>query len=301
MNKANFLAKENFPQSTYTFDFMQKMIHLAGSMALLGGDNYILAGCVEDKSGNVSEGLITIDGELLPFAGGAKKAKVKIQETKESDHFNGVDYPEAYIHRKVVFADDGDILWDDLKQVLTNKALEQKISSIKGDAPGTVKMWAGTVSSIPDDYLLCDGKPLKNDEYPELYKNLNAIHGVEGTDSFLLPDLSGRFIVGYNNQHEDYDVIGKKDGKEKVVLEVSQMPKHRHSYSDDTNAQGKFPAIEPGFPQTVGGINETKSSGSSSGTGTVYGTSFEGGVNGATQAHENRPPYFVLAYIIKVK
>lgn len=284
MNKANFLAKENFPQSTYTFDFMQKTIHLAGSMALLGGDNYILAGCVEDKSGNVSEGLITINGELLPFAGGAKKDKVKIQETKESDHFNGVDYPEAYIHRKVIFADDGDILWDDLKQVLTNKALEQKISSIKGDAPGTVKMWAGTVSSIPSEYMLCDGKPLKNDDYPELYKNLNAIHGIEGNDSFLLPDLRKRFVVGYDNQNEDYERIGQIGGTEKVELTIDQIPPHSHEFkgvrTDSNNWRGTGEAI---------------------GSWTVFESDRQTSDVGGGQSHENRPPYFVLAYIIKVK
>lgn len=284
MNKVNFLAKENFPQSTHTFDFLQKMIHLAGNMALLGGDNYILSGCVDDQDGNVSEGLIVINGELLAFVGGAKKSKIKIQETKESDHFNGVDYPEAYIHRKVGFDDDGDILWDDLKQVLTNKALEERFSSIKGDAPGTVKMWAGQISKIPDDYMLCDGRPLEKSKYPELDRNLDSIYGVEGNNNFKLPDLRKRFIVGFDNADEEYKHQGGTGGSKDVTLTTDQIPSHSHDFdgvrTDSNNWRGTGEAI---------------------GSWTVYGNSMQTSTAGGGQSHENRPPYFVLAYIIKVK
>lgn len=296
MNKVNFLAKETFPQSTYTFDFMQNMILMSSKLSKLGGGTYILDGC-EVKGNTVTDGLIVINGELMPFVGGNLKKFVAIQEVKETDHFMDIEYPEAYIHRKAVLSDTGTITWSSIKRVLTNQEIHEKFDSLKGDAPGTVKMWAGTVASIPEDYMLCDGRPLKNVDYPELSKNLNAIHGVEGTDAFKLPNLQGRFVVGQNSQHADYGQVGAIGGAEKVKLTEAELPRHRHAYSDDTNAQGRFPNVEPGFPQTIGGVSETKSSGSSSGTGTVYGSSH----TGSDEAHENRPPYFVLCYIIKVK
>lgn len=296
MNKVNFLAKETFPQSTYTFDFMQNMILMASKLSKLGGDTYILSGC-EVNDNKVSDGLIVINGELMPFVGGELKKFITIQEVKETDHFMDIEYPEAYIHRKAVLSETGTITWNSIKRVLTNQEIQEKFDSLKGDAPGTVKMWAGTVASIPDDYVLCDGRPLKNVEYPELYNSLNGIHGIDGTDAFKLPDLRNRFVVGYNNAHADYGGIGATGGEEKVTLTEKQMPKHRHVYTDDTNAEGKYPSVELGFPQGVGGVNDGQSSGSSTGRGTIYRTSLEGG----SESHENRPPYFVLAYIIKVK
>ena len=77
MNKINFLGKDNFPLSSDTMDIMQQMIALSAKMALLGGSNYILSGCV-DTGTTVSDGIIVVDGELLAFEGGTKKAKITI-------------------------------------------------------------------------------------------------------------------------------------------------------------------------------------------------------------------------------
>lgn len=107
MNKGNFTAKDNFPVSTFTYDFLQNMAQLAGHIAQLGGQNYILSGCILTGT-TVSDGLIVINGEILPFEAGIKKAKITIQETKDTDYFNGIDYPESYIHRVAKFADNGE-------------------------------------------------------------------------------------------------------------------------------------------------------------------------------------------------
>lgn len=293
MNKVNFLAQKSFPVNTNTFDFLQKMIHLAGNMALLGGDNYILSGCIEDQSEKISEGLIVINGELLPFVGGVKKEKIKIQETKESDHYAGVDYPEAYIHRKVIFADDGDILWDDLKQVLTNKDLEDKINALRGEAPGFVKMWSGLPERLGKEYLLCDGSIVSTAEYPDLAYYL----GKEREDRFQLPDLRSRFVVGFDNAEEDYNDIGKKGGAKQKNITEDQMPDHYHIYSDDTNAMGSFILDGKSFPSKVEGINNQESSAKSGGSGTLYRSTSAG----KGEAFDVRPPYYVLAFVIRVK
>jgi formylmethanofuran dehydrogenase subunit C len=75
MNKINFTAKDNFPLSSDTMEMMQQMIGLNANLALLGGTNYILSGCVDDGT-NVTDGIIVVDGELIPFEGGIKNAKI---------------------------------------------------------------------------------------------------------------------------------------------------------------------------------------------------------------------------------
>lgn len=301
MDKINFLAKPDFPLSTNTFDHMQNMIYLAASLAVLGGKNYILSGCKDMENGEVSGGLIVVDGEIIRFKGGAKKAKFTIRTAHETLEAFGKEYPESYTFRDALFSDSGEYNWDDFKESGSIQDIKKQIDDLRGDAPGTVQMWSGLESKIPLDYMLCDGRVLSTNEYPELFDNIGFTHGVEGTTGFKLPNLKGRFIVGYDNQQADYSSIGKQGGKDKVTLSEAEMPRHRHKYSDDTNAQGKFPDIEVGFPQTYGGINTTNSSGSSSGSGTVYYSSYEGGKDGQTQAHENRPSFYTLAYIIKVK
>ena len=140
MNKGNFTAKDNFPVSTFTYDFLQKMAQLAGNLAQLGGQNYVLSGCTDDGDGNVSAGLIVINGEIMPFEAGTKKTKITIQETKDTDHYNGVDYPESYVHRVAKFADNGCYNWSDCVQVLTNKELERSIRAVRSENTSVVKM-----------------------------------------------------------------------------------------------------------------------------------------------------------------
>lgn len=290
MNNANFLAKENFPQSTYTFDFLQNMIKMAGSLALLGGDHFILSGCADDGKGVISEGLIVINGQLYPFAGGAKKAKIKIQETGESDHYAGVDYPEAYIHRKVIFADDGGILWDDLKQVLTNKDLENKINSLRGEAPGFVKMWSGLPERLGKEYLLCDGSTVNTAEYPDLA----YFYGKEGESSFKLPDLRQRFVVGYDNGVADYNEIGKQGGEKEHILTIDEMPEHNHIMPWGENVNQEW---NPPWGYAEDYLTGRRGSNSNDSDNAFAWSS----PSGKGKAHENRPPYYVLAFVVRVK
>lgn len=302
MDRINFLGKGDFPLTSQTTEMLQGMVQLAGAMGFLGGDNYILKGC-EEQDGIVSEGLIVIDGTPYKFEGGKKKDKVKIKEVHQNLQAFGVDYPEIRTKRSAVFADDGNLSWGDFKQVLTNKELERRFNNIKGTPFGIPEMYVGYLDKIPENYRLCNGDYLSQEEFPDLYKVIGTIHGSNSPDNFALPDMRQMFIVGHDNRHDDYKAIGKGAGLEKVPLTEEEMPKHGHPYSDDTNAQGKFTDIEPGFPKTIGGINTTNSSGSSSGSGTVYMSGSAGGIKNGPNvvAHENRPPFFVVAYIMKVK
>lgn len=280
MNKINFAAKDNFPLSSDTMDMMQQMIGSSASMALLGGSNYILSGCVDDGT-NVSNGIIIIGGEILPFEGGAKKTRITIQQTTKTLTAFGVDYPEAYIYRSAKFSDTGEYTWSDFIQVLTNKQIEERINALKGEETGFVKMWSGRVDRIPEDYKLCNGDVVTTAQYPELAYSL----GKETEQSFALPDLRKRFIVGYDNAVESgYNSMWETGGVEKVTLTVDQMPAHTHKIEFVDEKWGDNANSRP-FPNPAG------SSGYSADT-----TS-----SGNSEAHENRPPYFVLAYVIKVK
>ena len=72
-----------------------------------------------------------------------------------------------------------------------------------GLPPGTIVMWSGALSAIPEGWALCDG--------------------TQGT-----PDLRNRFVVGAGAVYASGDV----GGFDQVTLTVAQIPAHTHGYSD---------------------------------------------------------------------
>lgn len=288
------MAKDDFPMDLDGMDFLQKMIHQVYKLAELGGGNYILSGCTE-ADGIVSDGHIVIDGELLEFKGGQKQDYILIVENKETIYDEEEEYPEAYISRYATFANEGKLKWDDFQKVLSHQDIDKILKDITGDAPGTVKMWAGMESKIPKDYMLCDGRVLSKDEYPLLFDNIGFTHGLEGVSGFKLPNLQGRFVVGFDNQHEDYKTIGNKGGVENVTLTVDQLASHKHimpwGENPSTAWNPQWGYAPPPYNQAMRGSNSNDGDNSWAYSSDV----------GENKPHENRPPFYTLAYIIKVK
>lgn len=91
------------------------------------------------------------------------------------------------------------------------------------------------------------------------------------------PDLRNRFIVGAGSGYS----VGDTGGADTVTLTTDQIPSHSHVYSR---------AASPGGGQDQAG----------SGSGDAVNHSNQNTTNtGGGQAHENRPPYYALAYIMK--
>lgn len=294
MDKINFLAKSNFPVSTYTYDLMQQMTNLVATLTALGGQNYILSGCVESADRTtVSDGVVVINGEILPFKGGEKKDKIAIQVVKETDNFAGVSYPEAYIHRTAVFDGSGAYNWADFMQITSIIELKKILDGYNGDPIGVVKEWAGLITKVPSDYLPCDGRSLSKNEYPELFDAIGFTYGGLG-EEFKLPDFRGRFAVGFDNAKDDYNVLGSTGGEEKHTLSTDELPEHKHimPWGENVNTAWSPPwDYADGYLQGMRG-----SDGNDSDNAWAYSSPI-----GKNKAHENRPPYLVIYKIIKVK
>lgn len=183
---------------------------------------------------------------------------------------------------------------------------------------GVIHMWAGTVDNLPDNYLLCNGQAINQSDYPELYKVIGSTFNTApnsngdkwaapSAGTFRLPDLQGRFIVGYNPTDNDYTSIAKAGGEKKHTLSQSEMPNHCHAVDDYYGIENIKTVQEY--------VNANRLYGNSKTIGAQYmglhtvdndndtilyythNTAYEG--NGSS--HENRPPYYVLAYIMRVK
>lgn len=267
MDNINFSieGKDNFPLSIETMELLQSMINQSALTALLGGSTYILSGC-EQGDTYVSAGIVVINGEILPFRAGLLKDRVDIFEETENLTAFDENYPNAYKRRYAGFKTGGAYIWNNFARVMTNQQLKSQIdfkaqqlqtqinTLVTYDPPGLVKMWSGLIEKIPSGYRLCDGRLLSRTQYSKLFENIGTAFGNTTPSDFRLPDLRGRFIVGYDDSgaNPEYNNISEDSG---VVGGLRA--------GDWANAK-----LIP-----VGG----------------------------NQSHENRPPYFVLAYIIKVK
>lgn len=99
--------------------------------------------------------------------------------------------------------------------------------------------------------------------------------GTNGT-----PDLRDRFIVGSGNTYS----VGNTGGANSVNLNVNEIPSHSHSYVGHTYPGSGPEQNQAGGPEDRTSFNVNKTT----------------GTTGSGQAHENRPPYYALCFIVKI-
>lgn len=145
---------------------------------------------------------------------------------------------------------------------------------------GGIIMWSGSIASIPAGWALCNGS--------------------NGT-----PDLRGRFIVGAGSTYNP----GNIGGLDKVTLSLSEMPSHFHQigviiakWGDNANNRN-FPDFNgTAYPDNDYGRDVTRWRTRYQGGSTNYTSAspYNGRLQGTTSSHENRPPYYALAYIMRI-
>lgn len=145
---------------------------------------------------------------------------------------------------------------------------------------GSIIPWYGSPGNIPNGFALCDGK--------------------NGT-----PDLRDRFLVGAGNAYK----LGDIGGENSVKLAATQIGNHYHAFGSYDSNNGwliRLPSYAT-FPMPPG-------SGRAWWNGKGDWRGFQGPFatqsldlvtslaisTAAQEAHENRPPYYALHYIMKL-
>lgn len=186
---------------------------------------------------------------------------------------------------EVLDKDGLDYFWDKIKNYVDSEILIKMNINVP---VGTIMLW-GSNTVADDSWHICDGTGLSSTQYPELYNIIGDTYGASlGSNDdviFYLPDLQGRFPIGYKSSDTDFNMLGKKGGSKTHTQTIDEMPVHNH-------AMGTVWAQRTGY----GSINPTASSGAN--MANIKGT----GVNtGGGQSMDIMNPYIVMKYIIKVK
>lgn len=294
-----FQPNKDFPLDCETLSDIQNNISMVAVLGNIAGDKTILQGCaLEHNNTRRQAGYVFLrtqdfpDGEVLYWEGGTISGGIYIKQEVVSISVQGYEYPQAYFVRSLA-AGIGieNYSWSDFKALHTNQDLSQELNNQNKEiaklAPpplGLVYPWAGNITgnAVPHDYMICDGARLVTADYPELFAVISRLHTPTSVPGgyFCLPDLRSRFVVGFNSEDEDYNAIAKSGGEKKHTLTTSEMPAHSHSLFLQ-NSGTRFTGS--------GRANELNSGNGNTGS------------TGENAAHENRPPYYTLAYIMRVK
>ena len=177
-------------------------------------------------------------------------------------------------------------------QVLVSQGLGATPAWGNAFVTGMIMLWSGSTSSVPSGWRLCDGGG--------------------GT-----PDLRDRFVVGAGNS---YDVNATGGSKDAIAIS------HSHTFSGSTNNAGSHnhyvtssaTSSNPSFSGTsaftwasAGGLGNSDYRGGSTSARANRGRSSDVGnhshsisgtisASGSSGTNANLPPYYALAYIMKV-
>ncbi len=269
MNRIDFDQTGGYRLETESLSKLQSNYKIFEALGEVVGNKSIVKGCVTTGT-NVSDGVIFYNGELLDFVGGQSQSTIIIIEEETNLLFeDGTEKPTFYKRYARFGSGIEAVEWSGFKRAypLTSALYIDKID-----------MYGGDIDNIPEGWYLCDGQ--------------------NGTR-----DLRGRFIVGYNPNEVDYNEIGKIGGEEKVTLTEAQIashnhngsfiiPPHTHGISPSALASGGGGTNQLSTSDNTGHqyVNETQASSALNGTLTTSNT-------GSDEAHENRPPFYTMAFI----
>lgn len=190
---------------------------------------------------------------------------------------------------------------------------------------GTILPYAGPTP--PPGYLFCDGSEVPIGTYSKLFSAIGyafkAVATLQGTSTFALPDLRGRFALGRDNMNNGIQVpsndlsgtnistittpagrvssaaaqtVGASSGVQSVTVGVDNLPEHQHKFGDGVS---NFYSVNT--PAQPADNNATPNYGVSGTTPNTYGLDHTGGINTTetlSQAINTMNPYQTINYII---
>lgn len=196
--------------------------------------------------------------------------------------------------------DGGDVTFGSPTSIVnvkaTNKLQEydQTTNSFYDLMPtGMVNMWYGTSVDIPTGWALCDG---------------STYNKTDGSGTVQAPDLSGKFIVATGNNGTSNYIAHNIGGQDSVAITIAEMPSHNHGGTTSTGGAHSHSVPADGATGVGSGSNgsdkvlnnDDGDSASDPSTSSAGNHNHSIPSDGNGDAHENRPSFYALVYIIKL-
>ncbi len=274
MNKINFQQTGGFPLETETLDYLQNAYTALQAIAALADDNYILSGC-QQQGDYLKDGFMVINSEVFPFRGGLAQSAVVVCQDKQSRPFENGQLKEVFFTRYATFGlGAGTIPFADISRL---KTLDQFTNlpcqaSSETDLDAIDKLATARAVKLLNDKINAMIPPglivIWSGSVNKIPAGWALCNGENNT-----PDLTDRFVLGAGWNYSVRNTGGEKQHQ----LTVEEMPSHTH-----------------------GLIWASGSGGASGNRGNLINADGDTKPTGGNRAHNNMPPYYALAYIIKV-
>lgn len=132
MNILNFNYKIGWPFSADTMEFVQNQLLQLQQLSLIGGNLFIISGC-NVVGGNVSDGWVVINGEVLPFMGGAVQTSVIVVDTPTGRGFQDLSVRNYYHVRHATFGTSTtQFTWADFERNNPTNGLIKRVRIAEG-------------------------------------------------------------------------------------------------------------------------------------------------------------------------
>ncbi|MBP2629671.1 MAG: hypothetical protein H6Q70_299 [Firmicutes bacterium] len=164
--------------------------------------------------------------------------------------------------------------------VATKLETARTINGVEFDGTKDITITVDTVGGYkPNDLMPLGAVIMWSGSIDTIPSKWALCNGSNGT-----PDLRDKFVVGAGKSYS----LGATGGEAKHTLSINEMPSHNHNFM--LRAQGDTTSTATPV------YNDILKTPSSELQNYQVNTSYIGG----NQSHENRPPYYALAYIIRI-
>lgn len=286
MNTLDFTVRAGWPASTETWEWLQNMAQNASLASLLGGRNYILSG-MEDASGNTSNGLVVINGEILIFEGGPTQPDIIIVDTPTTRAFFGGANNNYYHNRKAVFGSGaGSVAYASLTRNNPDNGVLARLDKIW--LPGDLKQ-----KYVDNAYIAAN--------YDVNGYGLNLEAGWRILSS-AVPAAAGKVLVNRDAADADFDACGDNGGSKTYTISKNELPAVNilNIASQSTVTTGGYGMMK----KSSSGANVTPTSTDTTGSGNeldiVNIAPFPNLGSGTPIPNNNLQPYFVVLTLIKL-
>lgn len=172
-------------------------------------------------------------------------------------------------------------------------------------ATGEITAFAG--ATAPAGNLICDGSAISRTDYARLFAVIGTTYGSgDGVNTFNLPNLQGRVIVGKSGSDAEFSDLGETGGEKTHLLTGAEsgVKAHTHGVNDPGHQHNlfinTFNTFQAGggtiVPERQPSFTPQNNWMSSATTGITIQNATAAN---ATNAHNNLQPYITLNYIIK--